>query len=194
MQTGFAGSLKNLGMGCASRTGKLAQHSKTLPEVIVEKCIGCGSCMKVCPANAIGLKKKKAILVKERCIGCGECTVVCRSGAIEIKYDENVVKMQEKMVEYALGVKNAVGQEIVCMNFLCGITKDCDCMVKDATPITPDIGIIGGTDPVAVDQASIDIAKIESFKHAYAEIDPLAQIRHAEKMKLGSSQYELLEV
>ncbi|MDP8230112.1 MAG: DUF362 domain-containing protein [Candidatus Gorgyraea atricola] len=194
MQTGFAGSLKNLGMGCASRAGKLVQHSKTLPEITSEKCIGCASCVDVCPANAIGLKKKKALLVKERCIGCGECVVVCRSGAIQIKYDENVVKMQEKMVEYALGVKNVFGQKIAYMNFLYGITKDCDCMANNEAPITPDIGIIGGMDPVAVDQASIDMAKIESFKEAHTEIDPLVQIKHAENIKLGSSRYELLEV
>ena len=194
MQTGFAGSLKNLGMGCASRAGKLVQHSKTLPEITSEKCIGCGSCMKICPANAIGLKKKKALLVKERCIGCGECVVVCRSDAIQIKYDENVAKMQEKMVEYALGVKSVFGPKIAFINFLYSITKNCDCMAKDEAPIVPDIGIIGGIDPVAVDQASIDMAKIESFKQAHAEIDPLVQIKHAENIKLGSSQYELLEV
>ena len=194
MQSGFAGSLKNMGMGCASRQGKLLQHSGTLPEITVEKCIGCGACMAVCPANAIGIKKKKAILVKERCIGCGECTVACRTGAIEIKYDENVVKFQEKMVEYALGVKKALNSKTVYFNFLEHITKNCDCMSKNETPIVPDIGIICGMDPVAVDNASMDLAGIDKFKEMFPEIDPLAQIRHAEKIKLGASHYELVEI
>jgi len=194
MQSGFAGALKNLGMGCASRAGKLQQHSKTLPEVTIEKCTGCGACMKVCPSNAIGLKKKKALLVKERCIGCGECTVVCSAGAIEIKYDENVVKFQEKMVEYALGAKKAIGSKMVCINFLYSITKNCDCMSKNETPLVPDIGMIGGLDPVAVDKASLDAIGIDTFKKIYPEIDPVVQIQHAEKIKLGSSEYELIEV
>ena len=188
MQSGFAGCLKNLGMGCASRTGKLLQHSKTLPEVTVEECIGCGECLKVCPANAIGLKKKKALLVKERCIGCGECTVVCDAGAIEIKYDENAVKFQEKMVEYALGVKKVVDSKMACINFLYNVTKNCDCMSKNEQPIVSDIGIIGGLDPVSVDKASLDRIGIDVFKEIYPEIDPMIQIRHAEKIKLGSNQ------
>jgi len=194
MQAGFAGTLKNIGMGCASRQGKLLQHSGTLPEITVEKCIGCGACMIVCPANAIGIKKKKAMLVKERCIGCGECTVACRTGAIEIKDDENVVKFQEKMVEYALGVKKALNSKAVYLNFLEHVTKNCDCMSKSETPIAPDIGIICGTDPVAVDKASMDLIGIDKFKEMFHEIDPLVQIRHAEKIKLGASQYELAEI
>jgi len=193
-QTGLAGSLKNLGMGCAARTGKLLQHSKALPEVTTDKCVGCGACMKICPANAIGLKRKKALLIKERCIGCGECTVICRSGAIEIKYDENAVKLQQKMVEYALGVKKALDSKIACVNFLYSVTKNCDCMSKDEAPIVPDIGIIGGLDPVAVDKASLDIIGMDVFKDIFPEIDPMVQIDHAEKIKLGSSQYELAEV
>ena len=194
MQSGFGGALKNLGMGCASRQGKLLQHSGTLPEITVEKCIGCGACMGICPANAIGIKKKKAILVKERCIGCGECTVVCRIGAIDIKYDENAVKFQEKMVEYALGVKKALNSRIVYINFLEHVTKNCDCMSKDETPVAPDIGIICSMDPVAIDKASMDLIGLDKFKESFPEIDPLVQIRHSEKIKLGSSQYELVEI
>ncbi|MDO8603014.1 MAG: DUF362 domain-containing protein [Candidatus Omnitrophota bacterium] len=194
MQSGFAGALKNLGMGCASRQGKLLQHSGTLPEIIIDKCAGCGACMSVCPANAIGIKKKKAILVNERCIGCGECTVACRTGAIDIKYDENVVKFQEKMVEYALGVKKALSSKIAYLNFLETVTKNCDCMSKNETPIAPDIGIICGTDPVAVDKASMDLIGIDKFKEQFPDIDLLIQIKHAEKIKLGTGQYELLEI
>jgi len=193
-EAGFAACLKNLGMGCAARAGKLQQHSKTLPEVTIEKCIGCGECMKLCPVNAIGLKRKKAILVKERCIGCGECTVACPSGAIGIKYDENAVNFQEKMVEYALGVKEALDSKIACINFLYNVTKNCDCMSKDEESIVPDIGMVGGLDPVAVDKATLDIIGVDSFKKIFPEIDPMVQIHHGEKMKLGSTQYELLEV
>lgn len=193
-QTGMAAALKNLGMGCAARVGKLIQHSKTLPEVAAAKCIGCGECMKICPANAIGIKKKKAMLVKERCIGCGECAVICRSGGIEIKYDENVVNLQEKMVEYALGVKKALGSRLACLNLLYSVTKNCDCMSKGEKPIVPDIGILGSIDPVAIDKAAMDLIGKKTFSEIYPEIDLEVQIRHAEKIKLGLSDYELIEV
>lgn len=193
-QTGLAATLKNLGMGCAARAGKLAQHSKTLPEITIDKCTGCGACMKICPADAIGIKRKKAILVKERCIGCGECTVICRPGAIEIKYDENAVKLQEKMVEYALGVKEVLGPNLACINLMYGITKNCDCMARGETPVVPDIGIIASMDPVAVDKAALELVGKNVFKELHPEIDPEAQIRHAEKIRLGLSNYELIEV
>lgn len=193
-QAGIAATLKNLGMGCAARVGKLAQHSRTLPEITIERCTGCGACMKICPSDAIGIKKKKAILVKERCIGCGECTVICRYGAIEIKYDENVVKLQEKMVEYALGVKETLHSKLACINLLYNITKNCDCISKDETPLVYDIGILGSADPVAVDKATLDIIGKNVFQSVYPEIDLEAQIRHAEKIKLGLSNYELIEV
>jgi len=150
--------------------------------------------MEICPVNAIGIKNKKAILVRERCIGCGECTVVCRSDAVKIKYDEGPIRLQEKMVEYALGVKKALRSKIACINFLCKMTKNCDCMAKDEGYFADDLGIIGGLDPVAVDKASLDIIGIDKFKELFPEIDPEIQIRYADKIKLGSSQYELVEI
>lgn len=150
--------------------------------------------MSVCPANAIGIKKKKAILVKERCIGCGECTVVCRYGAIEIRYDENAIKFQEKMVEYGLGVKRALDSRIVYINFLENVTKNCDCMSNNEGPIVPDIGIMSSLDPVAIDKASMDLVAVDRFKEAFPGIDPQVQIKHSEKIKLGSGQYELIEI
>ncbi|MFH1854225.1 MAG: DUF362 domain-containing protein [Candidatus Omnitrophota bacterium] len=193
-QIGLAATLKNLGMGCAARVGKLAQHSRTLPEITTAKCIGCGACMKICPANAIGIKKKKAILVKERCIGCGECAIICKSGGVEIKYDENVVKLQEKMVEYALGVKNALNSRLACMNLLYNVTKNCDCMSNAEPSIAPDIGVVGSVDPVAIDKAALDLIGKQAFERIYPEIDLEAQIRYAEKIKLGSSDYEIIEI
>ena len=46
--TGFGGALKNLGMGCGSRAGKMEMHSAGKPVVEQDKCIGCGQCIKIC--------------------------------------------------------------------------------------------------------------------------------------------------
>ncbi|MCB5643797.1 DUF362 domain-containing protein, partial [Bifidobacterium animalis] len=42
--TGLGGALKNLGMGCGSRAGKMEMHSAGKPVVEQDKCIGCGQC------------------------------------------------------------------------------------------------------------------------------------------------------
>ncbi len=197
-QTGFAGAIKNLGMGCASRAGKLAQHSDVKPEVTQDKCIGCGLCLDCCPANAIALKRKKALIVKEKCIGCGECVIICRWDAIEIKYTETTNRLQEKMAEYALGTLLAAKRRVILMNFLINITKNCDCMAKDEAPVVKDIGILAGFDPVAIDKASIDLVNRTSegdlFKGLYQQIEYMAQIVHGEKIGLGSQDYELIEI
>lgn len=199
MQTGFGASLKNLGMGCASRAGKLEQHSDVLPSVIKDKCEGCGMCVKWCPTNAIDIEGGKANIVQTRCIGCGECTVVCKNGAIKIKWSINVQKLQEKMVEYALGVIKAVGPgRMGYINFLTHITKDCDCMSKNEPAICDDIGIMASHDPVALDNASVDMAikmnRKDIFKIGYPEIDWSIQLKHAEVIGIGKTAYEIEEL
>ena len=108
--------------------------------------------------------------------------------------DISIVKMQEKMVEYALGVKGIFKSKMACINLLYNITKNCDCMSKNEDSIVPDVGIIGGMDPLAVDKASLDLVGIDTIRKIHPEVDPLIQIRHAEKIKLGSSQYEMREI
>src|SRR5208337_3026380 len=58
--SGFGGTIKNIGMGTASRKGKMAQHSEVAPEIIFKKCIGCGVCLEQCAHGAISLVERPA--------------------------------------------------------------------------------------------------------------------------------------
>ncbi len=55
------------------------------PEVDIEKCSGCGTCVDICPVEVYELHDKISVSVNdEDCIGCESCVEACRQGAITI--------------------------------------------------------------------------------------------------------------
>lgn len=197
-QTGIGGSIKNMGMGCASRAGKLDQHSVAHPHVQAPSCRDCDSCFDHCPSGAIRRADGHAAIDDDACIGCGECLVVCKHGAIKLRWDEDVRRIQEKVAEYALLVKNHFQAKVAFVNFLLRVTKDCDCMAKAEPPIVEDIGILASSDPVAVDRASADLVierggGVDAFRKGY-DIDGSFQMRHGRTIGLGTTEYERIEV
>lgn len=197
MLTGFGAAIKNLGMGCASRAGKLEQHSDVHPWISKKKCTNCGICLEYCPTEAIIQEEDSAVILEEKCIGCGECLVVCPVGAVKMKWDEDSRRVQEKMTEYAFSLCQKLKGKIVFMNFLTRITKDCDCMATDEPDIIEDIGILASEDPVAVDRASVDLVNGRSQKDLLREmydVDWAIQLSHGERIGLGSQKYRLIEL
>jgi uncharacterized Fe-S center protein len=196
--TGMGCAIKNMGMGCSSRRGKYEQHCGAYPEVLAEHCVGCGACVRACPAECLVLKNGRITFARESCLGCGECAVICKTKAIEIRWSENLEKLQEKMVEYAAGAIKAVNGKVGYINFLVKITKDCDCLAKDDPRIVKDIGILASSDPVAIDRASVDLvlknAGKDVFKDGYPETDWSVQLKYAVKSGLGSMDYELIAI
>jgi uncharacterized protein len=196
VQTGIGAALKNLGMGCASRAGKLDQHSVVHPRVQIRTCRDCGLCQDHCPAGAILRAEGRAAIDDARCLGCGECLVACKFGAIKVRWDEDYQRIQEKVAEYAGLVRRPFGPKIGFLNFLIRITKDCDCMAKGEAPIVDDIGILASSDPVAIDQASADLVLDKAggrdvFRQGY-KIDWSFQLKHAEAIGLGTTRYALI--
>lgn len=198
IMTGFAGSIKNLGMGCASRRGKFEQHCGIVPDFNLEQCVGCGICAVNCPAGCILMKDGKASVEQEGCIGCGECVVVCKTDALTAKWSETLANLQEKMVEYAYGAVKAVDGKAGYMNFLTNITRDCDCLAKDEPRIVQDVGILASDDLVSIDKASADLLNgldnKDIFKAQYPEIDWTVQLKYASSLGLGSLDYKLIEI
>lgn len=194
--SGFGGALKNMGMGCASRRGKLNQHSTAKPSIKKKNCTGCGECVKWCPQAAIALVDDTAVIDRGKCIGCAECLAVCRFEAVGYNWSETYVHLQEKITEHALGVAEAKKGKIIYINFLNRITRDCDCM-GGFKPIAPDIGVLICSDPVAIDAASLDLVEERTGNKlsglAY-DIPYQIQIEHARKISFGNPEYELIEL
>lgn len=197
MMSSFGGALKNVGMGCASREGKLAQHCDVSPVLFAERCIGCGACAKICPAGAIHMDDGKAVLDGTKCIGCANCVGVCQTFAMFVDL-ESGTPMQKKMIEYAAAVLKGKKNKKAFINFAVRINKECDCWGLENPRIAPDVGILASTDPVAADAASYDLVKKACGKDIFKEMHPgqdgAVQLKHAETLKLGSRRYELIRV
>ncbi len=196
MLTGFGGALKNLGMGCASRKGKFAQHSQVSPQIIKEKCIACGLCSQSCPVLAITKDKfDRYVILAEKCIGCAQCISVCPKGAVKINWSEAYNLIMERLVEYACAVVEK--RKCAYINFCLYITKECDCMNKEKRGIIEDIGVLFSFDPVSIDKAAVDLVCTQDkdlLSKLHPRIDYLYQLRYAQGLGLGSLEYKLIEL
>ncbi len=109
----------------------------------------------------------------------------------------------ESMAAAAQGVAHYFGQNIIYINVMNNMSVDCDCDAHPAEPMLKDMGILASTDPVALDQACLDLV----FNHKAAPGDdekPLIErinrqhgtyiTDYAEKIGLGSKKYELVMI
>ena len=209
--SGFGGTIKNVGMGCASRKGKLAQHSGLSPKISGEPCIGCGACQDHCSQHAISMEDEKAAIDADVCIGCGECILICPNEAITVQWNQSIPVFLENMVEYTMGVLKGKKHKAFFINFITDVSPACDCYPVNDAPIVKNIGVVASTDPVAIDQASVDLVNAEpalagtrlttniapgedKFKGIYPKVDWKVQLDYAEKLGLGARTYELVKL
>jgi uncharacterized Fe-S center protein len=195
---GLGACIKNLGMGLASRMGKMRQHSAMLPEVLTDKCRFCQKCIKWCPKDAIIEKNGRAYIQTEKCIGCGECLAMCRFDAVKYDWGAESGYMQKSMAEHALGVVQGKREKSFYFNVMIDMTKDCDCYNVSQAKLIPDIGILASNDPVAIDMATLDLTAKAHGKTlaemAYGRLNAMVQIEHAAKIGIGSLTYELISI
>ena len=207
--TGFGGAIKNIGMGCGSRAGKMQMHNDGKP-VISEECRSCGRCFQFCAQDAIYYdENKKAHINPEKCVGCGRCISVCSFHAIANSTDSSARLVDEKMVEYTKAV--LAGRPHFHVSVVNQVSPFCDCHAENDAAVVPDIGIFASFDPVALDRACIDAvnaapaipntALSEAAAHTgdhFCDIFPITdwrdQFRHAERMGMGDGEYELVTV
>jgi len=194
--TGIGGAIKNIGMGLATRSGKLAAHNQQPLKVDENKCVGCGSCVENCPEDAI--KVEKTAKIDDRlCINCGYCIAVCKAGAINFSWEISPRVLQERIAEYAAGVLTTVKQ-VGFYNFLLKIAKDCDCFNQKTDIICDDIGILASDDAVAIDVASCELVNKEVgfdlFKEERPAIDYAHQMRHLAGLGFGKMDFKIKSV
>lgn len=213
--TGFGGALKNIGMGCGSRAGKMEMHSDGKPRINQDTCVGCKACAKMCAHSAITITDKKAKIDYARCVGCGRCIGACHFNAIGAAWDESNDVLNKKIAEYSLAVlKNRPHFHI---SLVIDVAPFCDCHAENDLPIIPDIGMFASFDPVALDVACADMAnqapiisgsyleeqlkniaskaaKQDHFVTTHPETNWLSCVDHAEKLGIGTKSYELIEV
>lgn len=208
--TGFGGCLKNIGMGCGSRAGKFEMHSSGKPIVNEDKCRSCGQCIKQCAHGALSFNEnKKAHIDTNICAGCGRCIGACGFDAINtIDWEANDI-LNKKIAEYTL----AVVQEKPCfhISIVCDVSPNCDCHAENDIPIIADVGMFASFDPVALDQACADAClkspiiagsilsenehhHHDPFKDTHPDTNWEVCVEHAEKIGLGSRDYELIVV
>lgn len=214
-QAGFGGALKNIGMGCGSRAGKMEQHAAGKPVVRKKRCVGCGMCAKQCAHGAISFgEDKKASIGHDRCVGCGRCIGVCNFDAIFNPDDCASDELNRKIAEYSKAVLD--GRPHFHISLVIDVSPFCDCHGENDIPILPDVGMFASFDPVALDQACADACMAQPpmpgsrldeamrapgfcdhhdhFRNTFPETNWKVCLEHAEKLGIGTRAYELITV
>lgn len=209
--TGFGGALKNIGMGCGSRAGKMEMHSAGKPHVDPSSCIGCKMCTKVCAHSAITIEDKKASIDHNKCVGCGRCIGVCPKDAICPASDESNDILNCKIAEYSKAVIQ--DRPHFHVSLVIDISPYCDCHGENDAAIVPDVGFFASFDPVALDlacaqavneQPPISNTRLtdmlahthehDHFHTIFPETNWESAIEHGVKLGIGSKDFELIEV
>lgn len=207
--TGFGGALKNIGMGCGSRAGKMEMHSAGKPFVNQEDCIGCYNCVKICAHDAPVITSGKASIDHDKCVGCGRCIGVCPKDAVCAASDESNDILNKKIAEYSLAVVK--DRPHFHISLVIDVSPNCDCHAENDIPIVPDVGMFASFDPVALDRACADAvnrqpiiagSQLDQMPHVHHDhfidsaptTDWKVCLEHAEKIGLGTQEYELIEI
>jgi uncharacterized Fe-S center protein len=195
LQAGFGGAIVSLGHGLVPRAAKLRQTEALKPKIDSAMCAGCGVCLEVCNFSAIGMIGGRATIDHEQCSGCGQCMTVCYMEGIRPDMISGSPLFQQRIAEHALGVVADKAQRCAFFNFLIGVTPNDAAVGQTESPLFPDIGILAGTDPLAVDQAALDLIASTTGRPLPSWIadqpDPEPQLVHAERIGLGSRRYAL---
>ena len=214
--TGFGGTLKNIGMGCGSRAGKKDQHSNGKPTIDPGLCRGCRRCMHECANQGLEFdpESRKMHVNENNCVGCGRCIGACNFDAISFENDAATQILNCRMAEYTKAVID--GRPNFHISLIVDVSPNCDCHAENDAPILPNIGMFASFDPLALDQACADACLKQEplpnsqlsdrmkedgfedhhdhFENTTPDSEYKTCLAHAEKIGLGSREYELIQI
>ena len=210
-EAGFGGCLKNIGMGCGSRAGKMEQHNAGKPHVAQKHCIGCGQCRKICAYGAPIIENGKAHIDHDRCVGCGRCIAVCPKNAVQINWDETTINLNRKIAEYTKAVVD--GRPCFHISLVIDVSPNCDCRPENDMAIVPNVGMFASFDPVALDMACVNAVNAQTplrgsaaddahakahvhdhFQRLHPDTNWRSCLEHGEKIGIGTREYELIKI
>ena len=208
---GFGGCLKNIGMGCGSRAGKMEQHNAGKPHVAEKYCIGCGQCRRICAHGAPIIENGKAHIDHDKCVGCGRCIAVCPKDAVRIDWDETTTNLNCKIAEYTKAVVD--GRPCFHISLVIDVSPNCDCRPENDMAIVPNVGMFASFDPVALDMACVDAVNAQTplrgsaaddahakahvhdhFQRLHPDTNWRSCLEHGEKIGIGTREYELIKI
>ena len=190
--TGFGGAVKNMGMGCTTRAGKLRQHRTVGLKIDESKCNGCGLCRKVCEMSLPEIVGKKAKNVSKECMRCPVCAEACPKGAISLIEKNNLGKA---LASASYGVLSTFKKNKVSyVSFAENITQFCDCVPSPGHIVMDDIGIFASDSPVSVDAAFLQNMDHKIFDEAY-DVDSWEQVKELKALGIpGELKPKIKEV
>lgn len=210
-EAGFGGCLKNIGMGCGSRAGKMEQHNAGKPHVAQKHCIGCGQCRKICAHGAPIIENGKAHIDHDKCVGCGRCIAICPKDAVRINWDETTINLNRKIAEYTKAVVD--GRPCFHISLVIDVSPNCDCRPENDMAIVPNVGMFASFDPVALDMACVDAVNAQTplrgsaaddahakahvhdhFQRLHPDTNWRSCLEHGEKIGIGTREYELIKI
>jgi uncharacterized Fe-S center protein len=188
---GFGGAIKNLGMGLASKGGKLTIHSKSKPMINQKNCTRCLRCKNYCIVDAVKESDNSVTIDHSICTGCGGCMSICPERAIVFTWDMASQDIQKGIAQCA--ANSVQSMRVFYINFLINISPNCDCFHTNEPMIADDIGILASTDPVSLDQACYDMVK-KAIDNVHPDVNAQDQLAFAEEFGLGERSYEIKNI
>jgi uncharacterized Fe-S center protein len=156
---------------------------------------------------------KKMSVDKDHCLGCGRCIGACNFDAISFEDFHAPRLLNCKMAEYAKAVLD--GRPHFHISLVVDVSPNCDCHCENDAPILPNIGMFVSKDPLALDQACVDACMAatpmpgsqlydrmqrpdfhdhhDHFKNSTPESEWKSCLEHAEKIGLGTREYDLIK-
>ena len=146
--------------------------------------------------------------LKQLSIGCSSSSgkaYIHSAGKIA---DQNILwdniseqdKFLESMADAASSVHNLFKGNIAYINVMCNMSVECDCCAVAEDPCLSDIGVLASLDPIAIDQACIDLVYNSNDKGKDHFIERIKSrhgvhtIEVASKLGFGTREYELVEI